>query len=577
MNYFLLALLLNLFTISSVLGQTLDQYQLYFAPGQAVVNLAQLDSINLVAKQYLENSNARITVKTYANDAVGTDEDKRLSGRRAFLVQQCLERAGVPLKHLQITNKIYRANPSSTTCKACAEIKLIPDSNFFFRNVYEAYIADYMLDASGGESQTFWVEPFKEQVLMTKDGVLLYIPANALNTIDSGLVKVDIRFLDSYWKLLLHGLSSWDQEKRALHLQQAVEVTAKQYGKALNLKAGQQVMVVMPANENAETAQLYQKNAQAWQLSTRATWQTLPTYTGNSPCNGEEGALAAFNYGDPPAKPEYLSYEAITEKEDKALESLGIRLDQLASYKVDKRGKPKELSSKQRNIEQQLETERTRLLFAKERKKRKVLAQNEAIKAAYYQELAAYNKARSQYQQNYIGQMDSLQQRRHQKALRCTDYQTKAAELEANYGSTLFQKMKGELQTQAKTTALGYWIESQQLGWMTMAATTSPQNHETVPYRVTTPMSAYKVTAFLLLEETGLIVKGEILDETDIVFWEVPDNSAATLLAVTQHGEDFLVALHPLQTNGVPVELKFENQSLKKLLQEFLGTSGSGF
>ena len=112
---------------------------------------------------------------------------------------------------------------------------------------------------------------------------------------------------------------------------------------------------------------------------------------------------------------------------------------------------------------------------------------------------------------------------------------------------------------------------------MTMAATTSPQNYETVPYRVTTPMSAYKVTAFLLLEETGLIVKGEILDETDIVFWEVPDKSAATLLAVTQRGEDFLVALHPLQTNGVPVELKFEAQSLKKLLQEFLGTSSSGF
>ena len=109
-------------------------------------------------------------------------------------------------------------------------------------------------------------------------------------------------------------------------------------------------------------------------------------------------------------------------------------------------------------------------------------------------------------------------------------------------------------------------MQTNELGWMSVGATAVREQMDAVAYRVTTPISAYKITAFLIFDGTEDVVMGETLDDTDIIFWEVPDGKTAKLLAVTQEGDNFLVAFHELTTSGHPIQLDFKQQSLKSNL-----------
>ena len=118
------------------------------------------------------------------------------------------------------------------------------------------------------------------------------------------------------------------------------------------------------------------------------------------------------------------------------------------------------------------------------------------------------------------------------------------------------------LKNQPTSDKLGYWLKTNQLGWLSVGRKIAAMKENAVPYRAISSMSAYKVIAFLIFDETQDIVIGETLDERDIIFWEVPDGKTAKLLAVTKQGDSFLVAFHELVTSGDPIQLEFKNVSI---------------
>ncbi len=556
-----------LLLVTVVQGQYNAKHTVYFERGQASISLGQLDSIKALASQSIATINGRIVVHSYANDALEGDSNQRLSGRRAYLVQQCLEREGVNLGHLQIENKVRHATEQEG-CGACAEILLTTDSNFFFKNIYHEQIAEYLMEGSDVNAQTFWIRPFEDVVVTTKDGVLIRIPSGSLATQDSGLVKLDVRYLKNKWDMLLHSLATRSVEQEFLELNRAVHLEVSQYGALLEMRNNQHITVITPSDVYSKKAKIYQQEGMSWVPHLQSDDLKVGSFYGGETyyCNDSNAALNLPNYAQPPAKPVYLIYDSMTVHQDKLLESLNVQLNYLAEQKVNKKGKTQELSPQQKHNEYKLKTKKDRILIAKEKIRIQTREKNEAMEAEYYSALAVYNKNRNALQQSYIKNLDSLGAGQREKARRCEEHKTNIKQLQKEYGEETYEQIAEMLKNQPTSDKLGYWLKTNQLGWLSVGRKIAAMKENAVPYRAISSMSAYKVIAFLIFDETQDIVIGETLDERDIIFWEVPDGKTAKLLAVTKQGDSFLVAFHELVTSGDPIQLEFKNESLRNIL-----------
>lgn len=564
---FIIIIISTLWFKGNLCAQSENKQWVHFEPGKASISLLQLDSIKALAKAAMAKSNGRIVVHTYANDALEGDVNARLSGRRAYLVQQCLERAGMALEHLQIKNKVYPIN--SEDCASCAEITVTTDSNFFSQNIYQEYVADFLREGSAVLAQTFWIEPFKNALVTTKEGLLIQIPAGTLATQDSGMVKLEVRFLKNSWEMLLHSLVNRSAKQEFLELNKAVHLEVAQYGKPLKMRKGENITVVMPSDLYTEEAQLYIRKGQSWTKHSQSEALKVGSfYIGTEYwCNAaNNNGLTLPNFEVPPTKPKAIPYAVVTELQDKELKEVQIRLDYLESQKTNEKGKPQALSTAQKRNEHTLKNKKNHLLIAKEKIKIQTREKNEAQEAAYYKTLAIYNKTRNHLQQSYISGLEKAGYEERANQNRCAELQANEGQLKKEYGQALYEQIVAQLRNQAAKSKLGYWIKTNQLGWLSVGNLAKRTLADAVPYRVTTATSAYKVTAFLILDDTQDIVLGETLDATDIVFWEVPDGKAAKLLAVTQEGDNFLIAFHDLTTSGNPIELNFKNVSLSEVL-----------
>lgn len=554
---------------SCLYGQAVEEYKVYFEAGQASISLEQLDSIKTFVQPAKEEANTRVIVKTYANDALNDDANQHLSGRRAYLLQQCLERDGIALGHMQIENKVQADDGIADHCGQCAYITLTTDENFSYQNVYHDRVAEYLIEESGVQAQTFWIKPFEDVILSTKDGLIVRVPKDAFETKDGGLIKFEVRFLQNAWEMLLHSLTTRSVDQASLKLNRAVHLEASQYGMPLSLKAGQEISIVLPTDEYTKSAAVYAQQDNRWGTTKEASVYVGSFFGGDQfHCNASGDGLAAFNFNVPPSKPVYLVYDSVTVVQDEQLKTIKMRLEHLNSQKIDKKGKPKELSASQKRIENQLRNKKHRLLVAKEKLKIEAREENERREKIYYQALAAYNKQRNAQQRGYIKSVDSVGNQQREMARRCAEHRKNTALLQESYGQADYERIAATLRNQkVMNSPLGYWVKTNKMGWMSIGANNSRASSDVVPYRVTSPISAYKITAFLIFDETKDIVLGETLDDTDIVFWEVPDGKNAKILAVTQEGDNFLVAFHRLTTSGNPIKLDFKQLNLQDLLE----------
>lgn len=569
MKFILIIICSLVVSLTSIWGQKDKKHIVYFEAGQASISLAQLDSIKKIAKQTVSNN--RFVVQAYANDAVNGDSNNRLSGRRAFLVQQCLEREGVSLAFMNVENKV-RHTTESEGCGACVEILTTSDSNFFFQNIYHERLAEFLTSGSEIQTQIFWIKPYENALITTKEGVLVRIPQGALAVKDSSIVKLELRFLKNKWDMLLHSLTTRSVEQEFLELNRALHVVAIQGSEQLVLSPNQYITVVMPSNAHYKNATAYEKEGNNWAIHKKANDLKFGSFYGgdNYFCSNSKDGLGIPDYGAAPAKPKLLNYDSMTLEQDKILKEVQIRLDYLEEQKTNEKGKPQELSPQQKRNETLLKGQKDRALIAKQKIRIETRKKNEAMEEAYYKELAVYNAHRNALQQGYIKGLDSLVGEQKQRAERCKQHITATEQLRRNYGQDVYEKIAATLRNSQTTEKTGYWLKTNQLGWLGLGQKNNNNLQNAVPYRVTTANSAYKVTAFLIFDKTQDIIVGETLDATDIVFWEVPDGQSAKLLAVTQEGENYLVAFHEVVTNGNPIRLEFKPMGLKEILGQIL-------
>lgn len=541
---------------------------IHFENGQASISLMQLEELKKLAKEAIAAKSSRILVYSFANDAQTGDTNARLSGRRAYLVQQCLEREGISLAHMQVESKLNRSEPLG--CKACAEISLTTDENFLFRNIYQENLANFLIENSAVQVQSFWIKPFEDALVTTKEGVLIRIPKGSLATKDSLLVKIDVRFVKNKWDLLLHSLTTRSTQQEFLEMNRAVYLDANQNGLPITLKKDQLITVVLPSDFYTEKTVLYQKEATAWAQHQETNYLKVGHFYNNQAafCDNNNNNVGIPNYELPPTKPIYWISDSMTLEQDKQLREIQVRLDYLEEQKVDEKGKVKALNPQQKQNEYLLKNQKDRILIVKEKIKIKTRTQNEELEQVYYKTLAEYNKHRNALQHSYINGLNRFELEQKNTAARCEESKKNIESLQQSYGQEVYNEITSLLHNYQSQENIGYWLKTAKLGWLGIGTKSKLSTNELVPYRVKSAISAYKITAFLILEETQEIVLGETLDETDIVFWEVPDGKSAKILAVTQEGDNFLVAFHQLTTGGNPINLEFRGQTIKEALEQ---------
>ena len=73
------------------------------------------------------------------------------------------------------------------------------------------------------------------------------------------------------------------------------------------------------------------------------------------------------------------------------------------------------------------------------------------------------------------------------------------------------------------------------------------------------------MSVFLVFDNQSIVV-GEAIDESDIVFWEVPEGKSATLIAISKNKSGFQVAHQKVETNGLPITIEYRYKNLSSLL-----------
>lgn len=566
MKYNILALLLLLLLNSDgIQGQV--NHTVYFEEGKAIISLQQLDSIKIWAAKAMADPTTRIQVYTYSNDAIAPESDYVLAGRRALLLQQCLERTGIPLQSMYIERKVNRSLEEGG-CTACGEMSITSNTNFLYQNIYQDLIKEHLAKYSAVQSETFMLQDANEKSYTLSDGTIVHIPQNAFGDHTNYPVQIEIKLLHSLRDLLLHSLSTRTTEKQHLVLHKAIYINATQNDVPIQLQPSHQITIIGDSKIEDSTINWYQKeknweNATIFSLSGDFLGTSIREDCASK--TNSKSPLVLPTFDTPPPKPNYVLVDSSIAQIDKQLKRIAIRLDYLQAQKKNGNGKEKELSQAQKNSEAQLKAKKDRLLIAKEKVRIQISNTNEMLETAYYQSLANYNKKRHQTQRAYLDAIAKYGIEEQKAQLACETRKAQLGELEKKYTTEEFEVLLSALEASKKESTTSFWLKTSQMGWLGMSSESpSTTNNQVAPYRVISPISTYKVSAFLIYDNQILV--GEVADQSDIVFLGVPADKEVKLLAITKENDEFLIAWQSFNTHNHAIRLDFKPQSLRKII-----------
>lgn len=574
-----------LISLSSWTKAQTPQYQVEFDTGQTAISLAQLDSIKALVRRSKETGLSKIRVLAYAHDAKKGDTNEQLSRRRAYLIQQCLEREGVDLSKLHIQNIVCDA--TIEVCTACANLSLEQGDGTRPRNSYTQRNREFLYQQTTQEQESFWIDPTQEQFLVSKEGVLIHLPANTLVTSYNSPVQLILKVLDNSRQNWWNGLAT-SSEQQVVVAHKTIHLQAKQEGAPLPTALRYPVTVVLPnKGDQPEQWELLQQQEQSWKRPSQYTTTALflGDYYNNAknPCiEGSKGAIYAPDYGAAPARPAYIDIKEATVLQDGAIAALEKRLQPLEDMRYSKNGKKEIWTPQQKQRAYQLNNQKSLLLVTREKIRREAQDKNIALEEAYYKELGQYNQARHKLQINYI---KAIEQRARQARYEGVAPKTIMAEdrclalkhyqelLKAAYDAGTYQQLQERLaQLQAPTTEhdLGYWIKSEELGWLSLGRA-STVSTGTARFFAQSSASPYKITAYYH-QQDGQIFNGEPQEDGRLAFVGINPLQQGEILAVLEKEGEFLLALQPIGGNAVSsanktVGLQFEFHSLQEALQ----------
>ncbi|MGH1338806.1 MAG: hypothetical protein ACRBFS_22010 [Aureispira sp.] len=561
------------------------QYQVEFDTGQTAISLAQLDSIKALVRRSKKTGLSKIRVLAYAHDAKEGDTNEQLSRRRAYLIQQCLEREGVALSKLHIQNIVCDATVE--VCTACANLSLEEGNGIRPRNSYTQRNREFLYKETNQEQERFWIDPTQEHFLVSKDGVLIHLPANTLVTSYNSPVQLTLKILETSRQNWCNGLVTSTEQMVVIN-HKTIHLQASQEGAPLPNTLRYPVTIVVPnEHDTPQQWKLWQQQDQYWQRPSPYT--TTALFLGEyykkikNPCTGDnKGAIYAPDYGAVPPRPAYINIKEATALQDAAIAALEERLEPLEGMRYSKNGKKEIWTPQQKQRAYQLNNQKSLLLVTREKIRREAQDKNVALEEIYYTKLGQYNKKRHELQTRYVkaieqrarqGRYEGVAPETIMEKDRCLALQHYQKLLKATYDATTYEQLHSrlaQLQGPAGEQDLGYWIKSEQLGWLSLGQAQSPSKG-TARFFAQCSVSPYKITAYYH-QQDGQIFNGEPQEDGRLAFVGIDPLQQGEILAVLEEDGAFLLALQPIGGNAVSsanktIGLQFEFHSLEEALQ----------
>jgi hypothetical protein len=562
------------------------QYQVAFDTGQTAISLAQLDSIKALVRRSRSTGLSKIRVLAYAHDAKKGDTNEQLSRRRAYLIQQCLEREGVPLSLLYIQNIVCDA--ALEVCTACANLSLEKSDGSLPRNSYSQRNRDFLYRQSTAKSERFWIDPSQENYVISKAGILIHLPAHTLLTTYDGPVELTLRVLENSQDHWQHGLASHTEEG-ALLAHKSIYLQARQDGALLPANLRYPTTLVLPNHDRQpQQWKLWQQQDRQWKTPSQhsATALFLGDYYNKQSdvcATTNQQNIYAPNYGAAPERPNYINIQQATTLQDAAIAALEERLAPLEAVRYNKSGKKEIWTPQQKQRAFQLRNQKAQFLVTREKIRREAQQKNTALEEAYYKQLGAYNRRRHTLQTAYVKALE--QRARHTRYQdsdpqatmnedRCLALQQYQQLLQAEYDSTTYKNIEQQLAqipASEQPRELGYWIKSEQLGWLALGRTVERTANSRAQFFAQSSASPYKITAFYH-QKDGQVFNGKPQEDGRLAFTGIDPEQAGHVLAVLEKEGEFWLALQAVGGTGVAlanktIGLQFEHRKLQEALQ----------
>jgi hypothetical protein len=491
----------------------------------------------------------------------------------------------VPLSKLDIRNIVCDA--TIEVCTACANLSLEKGDGTRPRNSYTQRNKGFLYQQTAEEQESFWVNPTQDNFITTKDGILIYLPANTLVTSYNSPVQLTLKVLTNSRQNWWNGLATSTAETQ-LQTHKTIHLQATQEGALLPTSLRYPITIIMP-NQHPQPQQwkLWQQQEQQWQQPRQnsVTALYLGDYYKNTktPCaNIDSRAIHIPDYGTAPPRPAYINLKEATVLQDAAIAALDERLEPLEALRYSKNGKKEIWTPQQKQRAFQLSNEKSLLLVTREKIRRKAQDKNKLLEENYYKELAQYNKKRHELQTNYI---QAIEQRARKARLegvapetimeedRCLALQQYEQLLKAAYTDTIYEQLQQQLATVELATEeadLGYWIKSEELGWVSLGRS-QDKTTGTARFFAQSEVSPYKITAYYH-QQDGQVFSGSPQEDGRLVFAGIDAAQQGEILAVVEQDGEFLLAVQPIGKNGVSsadktVGLEFKFRSLEAALQ----------
>lgn len=549
-----------------------NEYLIEFDTGKTAISLAQVAAIQSVARELGGSPIEKIVVYAYASDAQGSDTNERLARRRSYLIQQCLERAGVPLSRLHLRH--FTCGPEELGCPMGARIWVERHRTLEATNAYQDRNREYVWNQlAEAYEEIFTIQPHRDTFLTLRRQGMVFIPQGTFDTDQPMPIVVTIRHLGTRLDQWLHGLEG--NNATIYGARELLDLQATQNGQPLPRAYRHPISLVLWNRQVhlIPTMPYWYQNGQWEEASSSALqlWGVHAEQATAARCTQTMQALELPDFATPPQRPAYEHPDSATALQDAAIAALTERLQALEGLRYSKTGKKEIWTPQQKQKVYTLTNQRAKLLVQREERRRKVVLQNAALEEQYYKTVAAYNQHRHQQQRQFLDQQFTQGQQTVQRTSICGGYQARQAYLRLIYTMTQLEQFRAKLREQPllNEESEHYWMLLTEQGtWgfhvKTTEETAAPKE---LSVQVKTPISAYKVTAALDLGKKTIL--GEPVDANTLQFQGIPALlRRGQLWAVVEGREGYEVATMELQftpTEALPT-LSFQPIAFKTAL-----------
>lgn len=251
MWYRVLYLMLLMMVVGNIQAQMpVQQFRVNFNVNEFALDQQDQSILLQVANKYKASPYAEVTIAAHTDNDADQNFNLNLSKNRANAVKQFLIKSGVKPAHILMSyhgeNKPLLANDNPKNKSENRRVDLQVD-NYAFKNVNQ------MLKAAGGNyKQTFTINPTQPNTIKGKNGTAIFIPANTLVDANNNPVNKPVTVnLSEYLNpkdAMLRSLSTQTTDGQQLETGGMFSINAYAQNKALKIKNGAALKVVLPSN-----------------------------------------------------------------------------------------------------------------------------------------------------------------------------------------------------------------------------------------------------------------------------------------------------------------------------------------